>query len=53
MFGESDYLLWVAAADVVAYEQLFMSKLLGLPGAARTVSQLSMKTIKPGGRLPL
>lgn len=53
MFGESDYLLWVAAGDIVAYEQLFMSKLLGLPGAARTVSQLTMKTIKPGGRLPL
>jgi Lrp/AsnC family transcriptional regulator, leucine-responsive regulatory protein len=53
MFGEPDYLLWVAAADLAAYEELYMSKLVGLPGVARTVSQLTMKTVKPGGRLPL
>jgi len=29
-----------------------MSKLAGLPGVARTVSQLTMKTVKPSGRLP-
>jgi DNA-binding Lrp family transcriptional regulator len=53
MFGDPDYLLWVAAADLDAYEQLYMTKLVGLPGVARTVSQLTMKTVKPGGRLPL
>jgi Lrp/AsnC family leucine-responsive transcriptional regulator len=53
MFGDPDYLLWVAAADLAAYEELYMSKLVGLPGVARTVSQLAMKTVKPGGRLPL
>ena len=53
MFGEPDYLLWVAAADLAAYEELYMSKLVGLPGVARTGSQLTMKTVKPGGRLPL
>jgi Lrp/AsnC family leucine-responsive transcriptional regulator len=53
MFGDPDYLLWVAAADLAAYEQLYMTKLVGLPGVARTVSQLTMKTVKPGGRLPL
>jgi len=53
MFGDPDYLLWVAAADLPAYEELYMSKLVGLPGVARTVSQLTMKTVKPGGRLPL
>jgi Lrp/AsnC family leucine-responsive transcriptional regulator len=53
MFGDPDYLLWVAAADLAAYEELYMSKLVGLPGVARTVSQLTMKTVKPGGRLPL
>ena len=53
MFGDPDYLLWVAAADLAAYEQLYMSKLVGLPSVARTFSQLTMKTIKPGGRLPL
>jgi DNA-binding Lrp family transcriptional regulator len=53
MFGDPDYLLWIAAADLSAYEQLYMTKLVGLPGVARTVSQLTMKTVKPGGRLPL
>jgi Lrp/AsnC family transcriptional regulator, leucine-responsive regulatory protein len=53
MFGDPDYLLWVAAADLAAYEELYMTKLVGLPGVARTVSQLTMKTVKPGGQLPL
>jgi Lrp/AsnC family transcriptional regulator, leucine-responsive regulatory protein len=53
MFGDPDYLLWIAAADLTAYEQLYMSKLVGLPGVARTVSQLTMKTVKPGGTIPL
>ena len=53
MFGDPDYLLWVAVEDLEAYERLYMAKLVGLPGVARTVSQLTMKTIKPGGRLPL
>lgn len=34
MFGDPDYLLWVAAADLAAYEQLYMSRLVGLPGVA-------------------
>ena len=50
MFGDPDYLLWVASADLADYERLYMSKLVGLPGVARTVSQLTMKTVKPGGR---
>ena len=53
MFGDPDYLLWVAVEDLEAYERLYMAKLVSLPGVARTVSQLTMKTIKPGGRLPL
>jgi Lrp/AsnC family leucine-responsive transcriptional regulator len=53
MFGDPDYLLWVAVADLEAYERLYMSKLVGLPGVARTVSQLTLKTVKAGGRLPL
>jgi Lrp/AsnC ligand binding domain len=53
MFGDPDYLLWVAAADLAAYEHLFMSKLISLPSVARTVSQLTMKTVKPAGLLPL
>jgi DNA-binding Lrp family transcriptional regulator len=53
MFGDPDYLLWVAVADLDAYEELYMTKLVGLPGVARTVSQLTMKTVKPGGRIPV
>jgi Lrp/AsnC family leucine-responsive transcriptional regulator len=53
MFGDPDYLLWVAVADLAAYEQLYMSKLVDLPGVARTVSQLTMKTIKAGTAIPL
>jgi Lrp/AsnC family transcriptional regulator, leucine-responsive regulatory protein len=53
MFGDPDYLLWVAAADLEAYERLYMNRIVGLPGVARTTSQLTLKTIKPGGRLPV
>ena len=53
MFGDPDYLLWVAVADLEAYEEVYMTKLVGLPGVARTVSQLTMKTVKSEGRLPL
>ena len=53
MFGDPDYLLWIATADLAAYERLYMSELVGLPGVARTVSQLTMQTVKPGGWLPL
>jgi DNA-binding Lrp family transcriptional regulator len=53
MFGDPDYLLWVAVEDLQAYERLYMGKLVGLPGVARTTSQLTLKTVKPGGRLPL
>jgi Lrp/AsnC family transcriptional regulator, leucine-responsive regulatory protein len=53
MFGDSDYLLWVAAQDLNAYADLYMTRIVGLPGMARTVSQLTMKTIKPGGMLPV
>jgi Lrp/AsnC family transcriptional regulator, leucine-responsive regulatory protein len=53
MFGDPDYLLWVAVEDLAAYERLYMSKLVGLPGVARTTSQLTLKTVKPGRRLPL
>jgi DNA-binding Lrp family transcriptional regulator len=46
MFGQPDYLLWVAVADLVSYEQLYMSTLTRLPGVARTNSQFPMKTVK-------
>jgi DNA-binding Lrp family transcriptional regulator len=53
MFGDPDYLLWVVAQDLEAYEDTYMNKIVALPGVARTVSQLTMKTTKPGGVLPV
>jgi DNA-binding Lrp family transcriptional regulator len=53
MFGDPDYLLWVAAADLDAYERLYIDQIIGLPGVARTNSQLTLKTIKRGGGLPI
>jgi Lrp/AsnC family leucine-responsive transcriptional regulator len=52
MFGQPDYLIWIASADLDAYEQLYMAKLTNLPGVARTNSQFTMKTIKTSTGLP-
>jgi len=46
MFGQPDYQLWVAVADLAAYEQLYIGRLTGLPGVARTNSQFPMKRVK-------
>jgi DNA-binding Lrp family transcriptional regulator len=34
LFGQPDYLLWVAVADLPAYEALYMSTITRLPGVA-------------------
>ena len=48
MFGDPDYLLWVAVQDVSVYEQFYMHKLADLPGVARRTSQFTMKVVKSG-----
>ncbi len=53
MFGLPDYLLRVAVADLAAYERFYMAALADLPGVARLNSQFTMKTVKPGRRLPV
>src|SRR3954469_22461965 len=53
MFGDPDYLIRVAVADATAYEQFLINTFADLPGIARMTSQFTMKTIKPGGRLPV
>jgi Lrp/AsnC family transcriptional regulator, leucine-responsive regulatory protein len=53
MFGIPDYVMRVAVADHVAYEAFYMTKLAELPGLARVNSQITMKTVKPGGRVPI
>jgi DNA-binding Lrp family transcriptional regulator len=46
VFGRPDYILRVLVADVAAYERFQTTKLLRLPGMARTVSYQTMKLIK-------
>jgi DNA-binding Lrp family transcriptional regulator len=46
MFGQPDYLVFVAVADPEAYERVLLTKLAALPGVARTNSQLTMKLVK-------
>jgi DNA-binding Lrp family transcriptional regulator len=53
MFGDPDYLIRVAVQDAAEYEQFLINTFADLPGIARMTSQFTMKTIKPGGRLPL
>lgn len=53
LFGEPDYLLQVAVRDADAYERLYTEVLSALPGIRRAVSQITMKTVKRGGPLPV
>ena len=48
MFGQPDYLMWIATASLADYERLYMAKLTDLPGVARTNSQFTMKVVKGG-----
>ncbi|MFI6908780.1 Lrp/AsnC family transcriptional regulator [Nonomuraea sp. NPDC050394] len=51
MFGQPDYLIWIATADLDAYERLYMDKITNLAGVARTNSQFTMKTVKTSAGL--
>ncbi|MEU7405938.1 Lrp/AsnC family transcriptional regulator [Streptomyces sp. NPDC044948] len=53
MFGQPDYLLWIAVPDLDAYERFYMASLTDLPGVARTHSQFTMKTIKSTPEFPI
>ena len=52
MFGDPDYVIRVAVADVKAYERFLIDTFADLPGVARMTSQFAMKTIKAAGPLP-
>jgi Lrp/AsnC family transcriptional regulator, leucine-responsive regulatory protein len=52
MFGEPDYVIRVAVADVEAYERFLIDTFADLPGMARMTSQFAMKTIKAAGAMP-
>jgi DNA-binding Lrp family transcriptional regulator len=53
MFGIPDCIVRVAVTDQSAYEAFYTNKLGELSGLARVNSQFTMKTVKPGGTLPI
>ena len=46
LFGQPDYLVRVAVADLPAYEQFLTGQLMNLPGLGRLQSRFAMKTVK-------
>jgi Lrp/AsnC family leucine-responsive transcriptional regulator len=53
LFGDPDYLLRVAVADVAAYERFRSGPLADLPGVAQLTSHLAMKQVKAYDGLPV
>jgi Lrp/AsnC family transcriptional regulator, leucine-responsive regulatory protein len=51
--GMADFLLEVVVPDLAAYEQLLLHTLLELPGVTDARSNISIRTIKETGQLPL
>ena|SRR6266568_4403120 len=52
LFGEPDYLLRVATADLAAFQQLYDQRLAHLPGVQRLTSTLVMKHVVSDRPLP-
>ncbi|MFF4518845.1 Lrp/AsnC family transcriptional regulator [Streptomyces mirabilis] len=52
LFGEPDYLLRVATADLSAFQQLYDQRLATLPGVQRLTSALVMKHVVDDRPLP-
>ncbi|MFI1731511.1 Lrp/AsnC family transcriptional regulator [Streptomyces acidicola] len=52
LFGDPDYLLRVATADLAAYQQLYDQQLATLPGVQRLTSTLVMKHVVDDRPLP-
>ena len=52
LFGEPDYLLRIATADLPAFQQLYDHKLARLPGVQRLTSTLVMKNVIDDRPLP-
>jgi Lrp/AsnC family leucine-responsive transcriptional regulator len=53
LFGDPDYLLRIAVADIAAYERFHTETLSLLPGVARLTSHLTMKQVKEDAGLPV
>ena len=52
LFGELDYLLRVATADLAAFQELYDQRLARLPGVQRLTSTLVMKNVVQDRPLP-
>ncbi len=52
LFGDPDYLLRIAVADIAAYERFITDVLSGLPGIAQVNSHLTMKQVKADRGIP-
>ncbi|MFB7853498.1 MULTISPECIES: Lrp/AsnC family transcriptional regulator [unclassified Streptomyces] len=52
LFGEPDYLLRVATADLAAFQELYDQKLARLPGVQRLTSTIVMKNVVQDRPLP-
>ncbi|MEU7425837.1 MULTISPECIES: Lrp/AsnC family transcriptional regulator [unclassified Streptomyces] len=52
LFGEPDYLLRIATADLAAFQRLYDERLTTLPGVGRLTSTLVMKHVVRGRPLP-
>ncbi|MFF5923684.1 Lrp/AsnC family transcriptional regulator [Streptomyces flavochromogenes] len=52
LFGEPDYLLRIATADLVAFQKLYDQQLARLPGVQRLTSTLVMKNVIDDRPLP-
>lgn len=53
LFGDPDYLLRIAVADVAAYERFRSGSLFDLPGVAQLTSHLMMKQVKEDQGFPV
>ncbi|WP_405010814.1 Lrp/AsnC family transcriptional regulator [Kitasatospora sp. NBC_01539] len=53
LFGDPDYLLRIAVADIAAYERFVTDVLSGLPGIAQVNSLMTMKRVKADTGLPV
>ena len=53
MSGEADYLLRIVARDAQDYERIHRTRIARLPGVARIVSSLALRTVKSWSRYPV
>jgi DNA-binding Lrp family transcriptional regulator len=52
LFGDPDYLLRIAVADLAAYERFHTDVLCDLPGIAQVNSHLPLKLVRPDEGIP-